>query len=109
MPVRSVASLLVRSVHVRPSALVASLPRAPTATHTPSAYATLAMSELPKPLVWSVQETPSGLVRSVPRAPTATHRAPPNVTPARFGVPRGLPVGPIEAVAVALEFGLALA
>src|SRR5215212_6735066 len=59
-------------------------------------------------LVRSVQERPSGLVRSVPRAPTATHIAPPNVTPARFGVPRGLPVGPIDAIALELGFGLAL-
>src|SRR4051812_14106061 len=115
MSVRSVASLLGRAVHVRPSRLVASLPPVPTATQTPWSKATPVMSEFATPLVRSVHETPSMLVRSVPSAPTVTQRPAPNATAARFGVPRGLALGPIVAAAVwlaptlGLTLGLALA
>src|SRR3954453_19978137 len=66
------------------------------------------MSELANPLVCPDHEDPSGLVSSVPPAPTVTQRPPPNDTAARFGVPRGLPLGPIVAAGVALALALTL-
>jgi hypothetical protein len=104
-PARFVSMSLGRSVQVRPSGLVASLPFAPTATHTLSAYATAAMFELPKPLVRAVQETPSGLVANVPPAPTVTQRPPPNATPAISGAARGLTDGRIVGVACGVPDG----
>src|SRR4051812_4183016 len=64
------------------------------------------MSELAKPLVCPVHEAPSGLVSSVPPAPTVTQRPPPNDTAARFGVPRGLPLGPIVTAGLPLPLTL---